>query len=65
MTHLQIVLERTPTDPKGPPFSVPEAEIRALYSHFHDVELLSRETLEPSPEGARVDECIYRLKPRA
>ena len=65
MTHLQIVLERTPTDPNGPPFSVPEAEIRSLYSHFHDIELLSRETLETNSEGARVDECIYRLKPRA
>lgn len=65
MTHLQIVLERTPTDEKGPPFSVPEAEIQALYSRFYQIELLSREALEPNPEGSRVDECIYRLKPLA
>jgi len=60
-TQLQIVLERTPHDEKGPPFSVRSSEIEALYGQMMVIEALSRETLEEKPEG-KVEECIYRFR---
>jgi thiopurine S-methyltransferase len=59
--QLQIVLERTPHDTKGPPFSVRESEIMKLYSKTYQVTLKSRETLPESSEGSRIDECVYTL----
>ena len=57
--QLQIVLERTPADPDGPPFSVGPQEISALYPEFK-CRLLSRELLS-NEDGVRRDECIYEL----
>jgi thiopurine S-methyltransferase len=63
---LQILLERTPTDDKGPPFSVSAAELEQLYRATHVVRPLSRERLEwPDAEGFVVDECVYALEARA
>ncbi len=62
--QLQIVLERTPADLNGPPFSVGEPEISKLYPEFK-CRLLSRETLsmetQPGEDGVRTDECIYEI----
>ena len=40
---LQIILERTPTDPQGPPFSVTQKELETLYGGFFDIRFLHRE----------------------
>lgn len=58
--HLQIVLERSPQDDKGPPFSIPEQELERLYGGFYRRETLSRETLE-GDTASKVEECIYSL----
>ena len=62
--HLQLALERTPHDENGPPHSVREVEVRRLYSGSCDIEFLGRELVGES-NGVRVDECTYRLTPRA
>jgi thiopurine S-methyltransferase len=63
---LQIVLERTPGDEKGPPFSVSAAELEELYGATHVVRQLSRERIDwPDADGFVVDECVYALDPRA
>lgn len=56
---LQIVLERTPHDEKGPPFSVCLSEIESLYGAYFKIRALSREQLEEA-----TSECVYELYPR-
>jgi thiopurine S-methyltransferase len=59
---LQIVLERTPHDEGGPPFSIPEESLRKLYGRDFNIELLEREDAElESESGAHTDQCVYRL----
>lgn len=59
-THLQLVLERTPHDEEGPPHSVPETEIRALYGALYQITCLGRELLNEDGER-RIEECTYRM----
>jgi len=62
--QLQIVLERTPTDPVGPPFSIPGPEIESLYATQMTIQPVSRELLETREDGTQVQECIYLLRPK-
>jgi thiopurine S-methyltransferase len=59
--QLQIVLERTPNDTQGPPFSVSGGEVAELYPGY-SCRLLSRETLSDEG-GIRREECVYLLEP--
>jgi thiopurine S-methyltransferase len=62
---LQFVIERSPHDTGGPPFSITEAEIRGYYEKDFKIDLLEREDAELThPSGAHTDQCIYRLTPR-
>lgn len=61
-TMLQVVLERTPHDTAGPPFSVPASELRALYGADFEITPLSRETVAmPEQESGVTEECVYGL----
>lgn len=60
---LQILLERTPHDSNGPPFSVTGEELRALYGGKFRIELLSRGRAEPSKPGPfEMHQCVYLLE---
>lgn len=62
---LQIVLERTPHDLTGPPFSVPGSEIEKLYGSYFAIECLSREKVEMSQRpGVMTEECVYSMSGR-
>jgi len=62
---LQIVLERTPHDTSGPPFSVPAREVEQHYHQEFDVRHLSREPVEAKgPEGSKSDQCVLLMKRR-
>ncbi len=56
---LQIVLERTPQDEDGPPYSVQRDEVERLYGSEFAIRPLSRERFE------RGDECVYELSRRS
>jgi thiopurine S-methyltransferase len=63
---LQIVLERTPTDDKGPPFSVSEAELQELYGRRFKIERISREPVDiggsrGDSSATQTEECVYTL----
>jgi thiopurine S-methyltransferase len=61
---LQIVLERTPHDSNGPPFSIPLDEVASLYGNAFNIQPLSRNHVEmDESKPANVDECAYLLKP--
>ena len=60
-SHLQIVLQRTPQDEQGPPFSIQPSEIETLHGHQMTCELLSREELGMR-DDSKIEECIYRLE---
>jgi thiopurine S-methyltransferase len=61
---LLVSLEYEQAKVPGPPFSVPEAEIRSLYGERCSVETLdageARE-LPPRFDGLAVRECVYRI----
>lgn len=60
---LQIVLERTPHDPKGPPYSISTSELEVLYGKSFQIQSISREFLPSnSTETSRTEECIYLMK---
>ena len=60
-----VVLERTPTDDSGPPFSVSAAEIESLYGARFEVALQSRAPAAArAPEGAVSEQAVYRLRAR-
>lgn len=69
--HLVIALEHDGGREQGPPFSVPEAEVRELYSNCGTIELLARVDLDPQQHGAaqragwrRLAETVYHVAPR-
>lgn len=67
---LLITLEYPPHEKQGPPFTVPEAEVRALYGRDWEVEVLERRAiLDQQPkfveEGVTaLDTVVYRLRRR-
>lgn len=61
---LELVIERSPHDEGGPPFSIPEGLLHSLYGRDFAIEHLEREDAEiERDDGARVDQCVYRLTP--
>lgn len=62
---IQIVLERSPHDSNGPPFSVRPVDLDRYYSRDFTLKLLSREQVDlgtsASPSDSKTDECIYQL----
>jgi thiopurine S-methyltransferase len=60
---LQIVLERTPPDKDGPPFSVCPSEIWELYGARFAIRPISRESIEPvTTPGNITEECVYEFR---
>jgi thiopurine S-methyltransferase len=60
---LQVVLERTPPDTQGPPFSVSNQELEAHYGRYFEITLLHREAVDMGDSSAaRTEECVYDLK---
>lgn len=61
---LQLVIERTPHNEKGPPHSVPESEVRALYGNQFKISLQKTELLDVGqPSGTISEEKIFLLEP--
>ena len=66
---LLITLEYPQEERAGPPFSVPEGEVRALYGRDWQVELLDRREIPASHpdrirDTSRADTAVYRLRKR-
>jgi thiopurine S-methyltransferase len=61
---LQIVLERTPHDGAGPPFSITSQELDALYGAPFEIQPLSRESLDMGDPSAKTVECAYAIRMR-
>jgi thiopurine S-methyltransferase len=67
---LLITLEYAQGEREGPPFSVPEDEVRALYGRDWEIELLERRPIPPDHPGfvagtSRLDTAAYALHRRA
>ena len=67
---LLITLEYPQAEREGPPFSVPEEEVRALYARDWDIELLERRPIPPDHPGfvagvSKLDTAAYALQRRA
>ena len=61
----QIVVERTPADEKGPPFSISSSDIKTLYGDVFEITLLSRELIpEMRTPAVQTHEFVYDLKIR-
>ena len=63
---LLITLEYPQAERDGPPFSVPEEEVRGIYGDAWTVELLDRRPIPPDHPGfvggvSRVDTAVYGL----
>ncbi len=59
---LQIVLEKMPHDHEGPPFSVPEQELNALYGAAFEIKPLSRNQVDMHDSGfSKTMECAYNI----
>lgn len=64
---LLVTLEYEQSEMEGPPHSVAESEVHALYGGTHRIELLSRDdNLNDFPKFAargvrRIAECVYRM----
>jgi thiopurine S-methyltransferase len=59
---LQIVLQRTPHDINGPPFSISRSELKALYGSSFHIYLESSEQVEMNNSNAlKTEECVYNL----
>jgi thiopurine S-methyltransferase len=67
---LLVTMEYDQSKMKGPPHSVPEAEVHALYGAQHDIELLQRDTqIDDGPKFAQrglesIAEAYYLLTRR-
>lgn len=66
---LMITLEYPQEDRDGPPFSVPESEVRALFQPQWEVELLDRRPIPQDHPGyvggaSRLDTAVYGLRRR-
>lgn len=60
---LQLVIERTPSDSEGPPFSLTEAELRSLYEPEYSIRLLKTEFLEKDEaKGTEKFQKVYAVK---
>jgi thiopurine S-methyltransferase len=64
---LLVTLEYPHDERAGPPFSVPEDEVRALYSRNWQVDLLDRRPIPPEHPGyvggvSRLDTAVYALR---
>lgn len=60
---LQIVLERSPEDVDGPPFSVSAVELARLYGTKFNIDPLSSEEVDMKNGGtSQTRECVYRLR---
>ena len=64
---LLVSLEYPQAERAGPPFSVPEDEVRALYGTDWQVDLLERRPIPPDHPGfvagvSRLDTAVYRLR---
>lgn len=56
----QIILERVPHDSEGPPFSVTQEEIQALYGMNFSIQLISKELVE-SDANKKLFESVLSL----
>ena len=66
---LLVTLEYPQDEREGPPFSVPEVEVHALYDHDWDASLLERRPIPPAHPGfvagaSRLDTAVYALRRR-
>lgn len=66
---LLVALEYPQAEREGPPFSVPEDEVRALYDHDWEIERLTHRTIAPEHPGfvagvSRLDTAAYALRRR-
>ncbi|GGY13629.1 thiopurine S-methyltransferase [Rhodanobacter panaciterrae] len=67
---LLITLEYPPHEKQGPPFAVPEAEVRELYGHDWDVTTLERRDILVQQPGfvaegvSALETVVYRLSRR-
>lgn len=61
---LEVVIERETGDESGPPFSVPESEINALYGSQFEILPVSRESVAPERSGI-MTECVYEFRWRS
>ena len=64
---LLVSLEYPQHEREGPPFSVPEAEVRTLYSRNWQVDLLDRRPIPPEHPGyvggvSTLDTAVYALR---
>jgi thiopurine S-methyltransferase len=60
---LQIVLDRTPPDLNGPPFSISDSELKSLYGKDFEITLLSRETVDMGDSNLnQTEECVYQMR---
>ena len=64
---LLVTLEYAQVERDGPPFSVPEDEVQALYGDAWDVDLLERRPIPPDHPGfvggvSRLDTAVYALR---
>jgi thiopurine S-methyltransferase len=67
---LLVTLEYPQEEREGPPFSVPEGEVRALYGRDWSIDLLERRPIPPDHPGfvagvSRLDTAAYALRRRA
>lgn len=58
LKFLQLVLQRTPQDTAGPPFSVPTDELQRLYGAHFSIRLIKREGVSEMPG---TEECSFEL----
>ena len=62
---LLISIEYEQSERKGPPFSIPEGELRQLFDAFFEIDRLQRDDLSPEDvafrELSRLSEVTYRL----
>ncbi|HZH43277.1 MAG TPA: thiopurine S-methyltransferase [Lysobacter sp.] len=69
-TGLLITLEYPPHEKAGPPFTVPEPEVRELYGRDWDVDVLERRDILAQQPGfaaeglTALDTVVYRLRRR-
>lgn len=66
---LLVTLEYAQHERAGPPFSVPEAEVRTLYSPDWEIDLLDRRPIPAEHPGhivgvSRLDTAVYALRRR-
>ena len=64
---LVITLEYAQAEREGPPFAVPESEVRALYGRDWDIDLLERRPIPPDHPGfvsgvSRLETVAYALR---